>query len=154
MKILIIYIYLILAWFGLFGFVYAEIPDQHMLMRYNIISIDPQISDKQCQDLLSTPFYYSIRQGNIQFLDVTPDYKIDKYEPMNLSQLEHGDLLFTGILNVHFELNGQLYSKQENLSFVLNREYQVLKGGFILSGLCKGNLIGWLIKNNNESLVH
>jgi hypothetical protein len=154
MKKRIFHIFLILVWLSWAELLNAEIPDRHMLMRYNIISIEPQVSDKQCQDLLSTPFYYSISQGNIQFFDVTPDYKIDKYEPINMSQLEHSDILFTGLLNVHFELNGQLYSKQENLSFVLNREYQVLKGGFVLPGLCKGNLIGWLIKNNNENAGH
>ncbi len=117
---------------------------KHMLSRYNIISLDSSIADKQCEGLLTPPFYYILENGDMHFLNVNADYNIDKYEPLNMTPLGKDKFLYTGVLTVHFELNGRLFTQQERLSFVLNRDNQILKGNFIIPGLCKGNVIGWL----------
>jgi len=137
-------VFIILIWMVLSCGLATEHSSKHMLTRYNIVSLDPAISDKQCEGLLAPPFYYTQENGNMHFLNMNADYNIDKYEPLNKTPLGKEQLLYTGVMMVHFELNGQLFTQQERLSFVLNRDNQILKGNFIIPGLCKGNLIGWL----------
>jgi hypothetical protein len=125
----------------------AQESGEYTLMHYNIHSIATNISDKDCQDLLSVPLYYSVSDNHMDYKDVSPDYNIADYHPLNQSFIGKRQYLYLGVYDVRFELQGKQYSHQEQISYVLNRDDQRFKGNFILPGLCKGELAGWIVQH-------
>jgi hypothetical protein len=122
-------------------------PGEYTLMHYNIQSIAANITDKDCQDLLNVPLYYTVENEHLNYKDVSPDYKIENYHVLNQSFIDRRQNLFSGLFDVRFELQGKQYNHQEEVSYVLNRDDQRFKGNFILPGLCKGDLTGWIVQH-------
>ena len=81
-----------------------------------------------------------------KYQDVAPDYKINHCQLVNKSFIDKGQYLFSEVYDVVFELQGKAYSHQEQVFYVLNRENRQIKGSFVLPGLCKGELTGWIVR--------
>ena len=120
----------------------ASSTPQYVQFYFNVHSISSSMTDADCQSIFSTPLYYDIKDGQ-SIYQMNTHYIMSDYQGSNVTHLDDSNYLFTGTSKMNFELNGKKYSAQENSAFLLSLAEKKIKGGFILEGYCKGNLIGF-----------
>lgn len=129
-------------------FTMAANEPSYIEFHYNIHSINPSITDAQCESLLKEPRRYTITNDQVTYLD-NPNYTVSNYQRTGVTYLSKTQYLFTGISTFHFKFNDKAVTAKETAAFVLMIPEQRIQGSFIIEGYCQGNLIG-LNQNSNQ----
>lgn len=121
--------------------VFAQGNHQFVIYHHNIESIDPKITDEECNKLFSEPVFYNIVGDTPHYKD-TSYHKNKTYKRISTTFLDSKRQLFLGTCEfdaTHLETPIHL---TQYMYFQLDLEKRMIRGGWMVPGRCKGNLIG------------
>ncbi|MBS0185243.1 MAG: hypothetical protein JSS34_02665 [Proteobacteria bacterium] len=120
---------------------------QFVCHSHNITSINPQITDRECYELFAETEFYNIKNDVPQFED-TLHQKNKTYKRLSTTFLDQNQQLFLGQAEFDLIREEESYRVKKDMYFLLDLEKHMIRGGWIVPGYCKGNLIG------NDQHIH
>ena len=105
------------------------------------------MTDEECFELFSEPDLYNIENDTPQYKD-TQHQKNKKYQRLSTTFLDQNQQLFLGQAEFDVIINEKPVRVIREVYFLLDLEKHMTRGGWIVPGYCKGNLVG------NDQHIH
>jgi hypothetical protein len=125
----------------------ADDNKRFVIFNYNLQSINPSLTNQQCEELFKSPIFYRIENDKVIY-ETKSGYTASNYQRTNVAFIDKHNYLFTGTSTYAFDWNGKKQTATEESAFVLRKKEKMIRGSFIIKGFCKGNLIGVEETNN------
>lgn len=112
--------------------------NRFLVWHYEVESVNPKISHQACAHLLRLPYEYTLDADNKLVLRTQNPVQLSDAKLISKIWLRRHTYLFHISVDTEFEKN----KIPENVEYVFNRSQHLIKGSFILSGFCKGQIVG------------